>query len=66
MRSGHLIWAKIRQTSEVIDIHRLFNEYWASNEREFLVSSQSWSPPSPLIADNEVQGSLLLESVIVL
>ena len=66
MRSGHLIWAKIRQTSEVINIQRLFNDYWSSNEREFLVSSQSCSHSSPFISDSEVQGSLSLESVIVL
>jgi hypothetical protein len=41
MRSGHLLWAKNRQTSEVIDIQGLFNDYWSSNDREFLVSSQS-------------------------
>ena len=39
MRSGHLFWTKIRQTSEVIDIEGIFNDYWNSNEREFLVSS---------------------------
>jgi len=66
MRKGHLFWAKNRQTSEVIDIQTLFNKFWDSNEREFLVSSQSRSPSSPLISDREVQGSLLLERIIVL
>jgi len=66
MRKGHLFWAKNRQTSEVIDIRALFNKFWDSNEREFLVSSQSRSPSSSLISDREVQGSLLLERIIVL
>ena len=66
MREGHLFWAKNRQTSEVIDIQGLFNDYWDSNEREFLVSSQSRSLSSSLISDREVQGSLLLERIIVL
>jgi len=66
MRKGHLFWAKNRQTSEVIDIQALFNKDWDSNEREFRVSSQSRSPSSSLISDREFQGSLLLESIIVL
>ena len=66
MRKGHLFWAKNRQTSEMIDIQALFNKYWDSNEREFRVSSQSRSPSSSLISDREVQGSLLLERIIVL
>ena len=48
MRKGHLFWAKNRQTSEVIDIRGLFKDYWDSNEREFLVSSQSRSPSDPV------------------
>ena len=51
MRSGHLFWAKNRQKGEVIDTQGLFNNYWSSDEREFLVSGQSWSPTSQLIAD---------------
>jgi len=66
MRKGHLFWAKNRQTNEVIDIQALFNKDWDTNEREFLVSSQSRSPSSSLISDREVQGPLLLERIIVL
>jgi hypothetical protein len=66
MRRGHLFWAKNRQTSDVIDIQGLLNNYWDSNEREFLVSSQSSSLSSPLMSDREVQESLLLESISVL
>ena len=65
MKSGHLFWAKNREAGEEINIQGLFNNYWSSNEREFPVSSQSRSP-SPLISDREVQGTLSLESIIVL
>jgi hypothetical protein len=41
MRSGHLLWAKYRQSSEVIDIQALFNDYWGSKKHEFTVPSQS-------------------------
>ena len=41
IRSGHLFWAKNRQKGEVIDVQELFNNYWSSNQRKFLVSSQS-------------------------
>ena len=44
MKSGHSIWAKYREASEVIDLHGLFNEYWSSNDHEFTVLSQSLSP----------------------
>jgi len=41
MRDGHLLWAKNRQASEMIDLQALFNDYWNSNESEFTVPSQS-------------------------
>ena len=40
MRRGHLFWANYRQTSEVIDVKALFNEYWSSDKHEFTVPSQ--------------------------
>jgi hypothetical protein len=40
MRSGHLFWANYRQTSEVIDVKGLFNDYWSSDKHEFTVASQ--------------------------
>ena len=64
IKSGHLFWAKNRQKGEVIDIQGLYNNYWSSNKREFLVSSQSKSPSGPLISDREVQGTLSLASII--
>ena len=41
MKSSHFIWAKYRETSEVIDLHGLFSEYWSSKNCEFTVLSQS-------------------------
>ena len=65
MKSGHLFWAKNREAGEEINILGLFNNYWSSNGREFLVSSQSRSL-SPLISDRAVQGTFSLESITVL
>ena len=42
MKSGHSLWAKHREASEVIDIHGLFGDYWSSNNHEFTVLSQSF------------------------
>ena len=52
MKSGHLLWAKNRQTGEVIDLQGLFDDYWASNKRQFTIPSQLWSPTSRLISDS--------------
>jgi hypothetical protein len=41
LKSGHLFWAKSRQAREMIDIQGIFNDFWSSGDREFLVSSQS-------------------------
>ena len=43
MKSGHSFWAKYRQTNEPIDLQDIFNEYWTSNKRDFIVPSQSRS-----------------------
>ena len=40
MKRGHLFWANYQQTSEVIDVKALFNDYWSSNKHEFTVPSQ--------------------------
>ena len=45
MKSGHSVWAKYREASEVIALHDLFSDYWGSNNDEFTVLSQSLSPP---------------------
>ena len=40
MKSGHSVWTKYREASEVIDLNGLFNEYWGSNDHEFTVLSE--------------------------
>ena len=47
MRSGHSFWAKYREAGEVIDLDGLFSKYWSSDDLEFTVLSQSFSPTSP-------------------
>ena len=47
MKSGHSVWAKYRDTSEVIELYGLFIDYWRSNSHQFTVLSQSLSPTSP-------------------
>ena len=51
MRSGHSVWAKTRQASDVIDIQGLLKQYWDSDEHEFTVPSQSRPPISRSISD---------------
>ena len=41
MKSGHSVWAKYREASNVMDLDELFNDYWSSNNDEFTVLSQS-------------------------
>ena len=38
-KSGHSIWAKYREMSEVINLQGLFSDYWSCKTREFLVPS---------------------------
>ena len=42
MRSGHLFWAKDRETSDVIELQPLFDDYLNSDKHEFTLSSESW------------------------
>ena len=51
MKSSHSVWAKYRETSEAIDLHGLFSEYWSSNNHGFIVMSQS-SLTSPRISSD--------------
>ena len=39
MKSGHSVWAKYREASEVINLDGLFNDYWGSDSHEFTVLS---------------------------
>jgi len=43
IKSGHLPWAKKHQNIKDIDMKRLFNEYWTSNEHKLTVPGQSSS-----------------------
>ena len=51
MKSGHSVWAKYRDASEVIELDGIFSDYWRSNSHEFIVLSQSISPTSPHRSD---------------
>ena len=51
MKSGHSVWAKYRDASDIIDLGGLFSDYWSSNKREFTVLSQSFSPTNPHRSD---------------
>ena len=53
MKSGHSIWAKYREASEVIDLQGLFSDYWSSIKHEFAVLSQSLPPTGPFRSDGE-------------
>ena len=64
MKSGHSVWTKYREASEIIDLHGVFNDYWTSNDHEFTVLSQSLSPRSPRISNWEGQRVLSLESIM--
>ena len=46
MKSGHSVWAKYREASEVIELDGLFSDYWGSNNHDFTVLSQSPPPTS--------------------
>jgi hypothetical protein len=66
MKRGHSFWATHRDTSEVIDLQALFNDYWSSHNHEFTVLSQSLSPTRSRISDGQGQSPLSLESIVVL
>ena len=64
MRSGHLLWAKSRLASELIDVQAIYNDYWSSNKHKFTVPSESSSLISSPVSDHEAQRtSLSLESI---
>ena len=56
MKSGHSIWARYREASEVIDLHGLFNDYWSYNTDKFTVLSQSLSRFRPHRSDPKDRG----------
>ena len=64
MKRGHSFWAKYPEAKEVIDLHGVFNDYWSSDDHEFTVLSQSFSPPGPHRSDGEEQRPLSLENIV--
>ena len=47
MKSGHSVWAKYRESGEVIYLDGLFSDYWGSSDHDFTLLSQSLLPTSP-------------------
>ena len=47
MKSGHSLFARYREANETFDLHGLFNEYWSSINREFIVLGELLSPMTP-------------------
>jgi hypothetical protein len=64
MKRGHSFWATYRETSDVIGLQGLFNDYWSSNNHEFIVLSESSSLTRARIANREGQGLLSLENIV--
>ena len=54
MKDSHLPWTKKEQTSKVIDLESLFNDYWTSKEHEIVVLGQLCYPTNRFISDGEV------------
>jgi hypothetical protein len=64
MKRGPSFLPRYRETSEVIDLQVLFDEYWSSDNHNFTILSQSSSLIRPRIADREGQRPLPLESIV--
>ena len=66
MRNSLLPWVMKERTIKVINLHKLFSDYWTSKEHELRVLGQSPSPTSSLIPDREAQRLLSSESTLAL
>ena len=64
MKKGHSFWAKYPEAKEVIDLDRVFNDYWSSSDQEFTELGQSLSPTGPRRSDLEEQRPLSLENIV--
>ena len=53
MQRGRSFWATYQETSEVIELHGVLNDYWSSSDDEFTILSQSLLPPSPHGSDQK-------------
>jgi hypothetical protein len=58
MRKAYSPWAKWNQTGNEIDIELLFNDYWNTDNHEFMVLGQSWPGNRQLISDREIADAL--------
>ena len=65
MKIGHLPWAKKQQASKMIDLQRLFNDYWDSKAQEFTILGQC-DPQQVHSHLTDSQRSFSLESIVVL
>ena len=63
-KRGHGPWARKEQISKVIDLQKLFNEYWTSNAHEITVSGQSRSPTDLPVSNREAQRLLLWKRIL--
>ena len=63
MKRGHGPWAKKVQTTEVIDLEKLFNDYWSSNAHKITVSGQFRCPSNLPAANREAQRPLSSERI---
>ena len=41
MKSGHLPWAKKEQNGNLIDLQKVFDDYWSSKMHEITVPGQT-------------------------
>ena len=63
MKSSHMPFAKKDRNVKGIGLHKLFDEYWASEKHELVLPGRSYSPTSLFIPDTEAQRSLSLENI---
>jgi len=47
VKSSHLPWARMEQTTQKINLEIFFNIYWTSKVKELTVSGQSWHQQVP-------------------
>ena len=46
MKTGHSIGEINQEASKIIDLYGLFSDYWGSNDHEFTILGQLFSPPA--------------------
>jgi len=64
VKKAHLSLGRKEQGTTKIGCQALFNDYWNTTDREFLVQGQLESPTSPFIADRRAQRTLLLGNIV--